>query len=68
MHLENLPLRKTLRSAGPFRKGVASVTRVSDHSNAPKQVVIDRSGKVVSPSILEVQEFYGDFCRSVQVG
>lgn len=61
-------IKEGFENAGPFMKGVASVTRASDQSNAPKQVVIDRSGKVVSPPNLEVQEFYGDFAVARDVG
>lgn len=60
--------KENFSKAGPFMKGVASVTRVGDQSRVPKQVVIDRNGKVVSPSNLEVQEYYGDFAVASKVG
>jgi len=63
-----LTIKGNFEKAGPFMKGVASVTRVKDDSNAPKRVAIDRKGDVVSPLNLEVQEFYGDFAVASKVG
>ncbi|MBX9952823.1 MAG: WG repeat-containing protein [Candidatus Obscuribacterales bacterium] len=61
-------IKEGFENAGPFMKGVASVTRLNGGSKAPKRVVINRKGTVVSPPNLEVQEFYGDFAVASKVG
>jgi len=48
-------------NTGPFRSGMASVTLSHQSTDQPLKVIIDKTGKVVSPPNMEVQEFYGDY-------
>jgi hypothetical protein len=47
--------------AGPFRNGVAAVTLPNQPPDQPSKVIIDKTGKVVSPPNMEVENFYGDY-------
>ncbi len=48
-------------SAGPFHSGMASVNLAKPTENGRVSVIIDKTGKIVSPESVEVQQFYGDY-------
>lgn len=48
--------------AGPFHRGMAAVTLRAQHEPfVETNVIIDRSGKTVSPPNLDMQDFYGEY-------
>lgn len=48
-------------TVGPFRNGMAAVTLAAQPPGVRSKVIIDKSGKIISPAKLDVLDFYGDF-------
>lgn len=66
-----LVIEPQFAKASPFRNGIATVSLQHPGEGKPQQVAIDKSGKTVSPSDMDVQEFHGGFAiarSAVRVG